>query len=548
MDIINRQVNRVSRLLWTRTVLRIFAWTLIISFTVCFIGLLVPKIWFLPYTFEAWSSRWLAASSVIAILVTAVLALLNRPSKLSSAIELDQRFGLRERISSALQLSPAEVGTPIGEALIADAQSKAERIDVRDQFPIRFSSQAPWVLLPLIACVALFWVPDAELPAIAKLPGSSSERLNNIKNQTKPILAQIKKQRESLEEKGLQEAADEFKKIEKKLEELQKSETLDTKKLLADFNEIKKEVENRKEALGGSDNLKKALDNLKQMDKGPADKVANALKDGDFDKASKELEKMLEQMKSDKLSEEQKKQLAKQLEQMQQAIEKSIDKQKQEMDDVKKEMDKAAKAGDSQAADKLQKKLDQMQAAAKKGKVAEAIKNQMAKAQKALEKGDKEGAKEALEEMQAQLEEMAGDQEALEEMENLAEELQSAKKSSNCKECNGEGCAACGKKSDKEGKPSKDAKGEGKGQGEREETETGVKYFDSQVRDQMRKGETSFGGKVGGPNRKGATKEEVRTSVLNGTPDDPDAIENMTLPKAQRDQQRDYFNTLRDRK
>ena len=93
----------------------------------------------------------------------------------------------------------------------------------------------------------------------------------------------------------------------------------------------------------------------------------------------------------------------------------------------------------------------------------------------------------------------------------------------------------------------KNAKGEGKGAGDREEKEHGVKNFDSQVRDEMRKGETTFGGKVGGPNRKGITKEEVREALLSSKPDDPDAIENMSLPKAQRDQQRDYFNSLRDK-
>ena len=199
MDIIQRQVNRVARLLWTKAILSVLAWTLIVAFSVCFVALLVPKVWFLPYQFDAWSLRWLAGCGLSAVLVTAIAALMNRPGKMQSAIQLDQRFGLRERVSSALLLTPSERETAIGAALIQDAQAKAERIDVRDQFPVRFAAHTPWVFLPLAACIALFWVPDAELPAITKLPGSASERLNNIKNQTKPILAQIKKQRESLE-------------------------------------------------------------------------------------------------------------------------------------------------------------------------------------------------------------------------------------------------------------------------------------------------------------------------------------------------------------
>jgi hypothetical protein len=485
----------------------------------------------------------MSACGGVAALLSIGIAFLYRPSRMGSAIELDRRFGLRERISSAYQLDAETRETAIGEALVQDAILKADRIDVRDHFPVKPAPQTPWVLLPLLSCVALFWVPDAELPIIAKLPGNTSERLNNIKNQTKPILAQIKKQREALEERGLQDAADEFKKLEKKLEELQKSSTLDSKKLLSDFNEIKKEMEQRKESLGGTDSLKKAMDNLKNIDKGPADKMADALKDGDMDKAGKELDKLLEQMKSGSLSDAQKQQLAKQLDQIQKAIEKSQDQQKQAIEELKKELAKAEKSGDAEAAAKLQKKLDAMQASASKGKAAEMVKAQLQKAQKAMEQGNDADAQQAMEELQAELAQLAEDQESLAEMEELMDSLQDAKKSSTCSECNGNGCAAC--KSDKEGKPNKNAKGEGRGAGDREEAEDKVKYFDSQVREQMRKGETVFGGKVGGPNRKGVTKEEVREAVLSASPDDPDAIENMSLPKAQRDQQRDYFNSLR---
>ncbi|MEQ1830237.1 MAG: hypothetical protein ABL921_30040 [Pirellula sp.] len=545
MDSIDRQIARARRLMWLQTTLNILSWCLIIAFSVGFVAMLVPKIWYLPYTFRSWSFGWMLGCGGAATIVTATIAYFFRPSRILSAIELDRRFGLRERISSAYQLDSEQRHSAIGEALIQDAAIKAERIDVRDHFPIRTAPQTPWVLLPLLSCIALFWVPDAELPAIAKLPGTSTERLNNIKNQTKPILAQIKKQRETLEEKGLQDAADEFKKLEKKLEDLQKSTTIDSKKLLSDFNEIKKEMEQRKESLGGTDSLKKALDNLKNIDKGPADKMAEALKDGDMDKAGKELDKLLEQMKSGNLSESQKEQLAKQLDQLQKAIEKSQDQQKQAIEDAKKELAKAEKAGDAESAAKLQKKLDALQANASKAKAAQMVKAQMAKAQKAMEQGKDAEAQQALEELQAELAQMAEDQEALQEMEELMDNLQDAKKASTCSECDGGGCANC--KSDKEGKPNKNAKGEGRGAGEREEAEDKVKYFDSQVREQMRKGETVFGGKVGGPNRKGVTKEEVRDAVLNATPDDPDAIENMSLPKAQRDQQRDYFNTLRDK-
>lgn len=545
MDLINRQISRARRLLWTQAILNIFASCLIIAFTICFFGLLVPKIWFLPFTFASWSQVWLIAGGLLAALTAGTISLFYRPSAMYSAIEIDRRFGLRERISSALQLDLAERQSPVGEALLNDAASKAERIEVQDHFPIRIAAQTHWVALPLLSCIALFWIPDAELPLLEKMPGTSSERLINIKNQTKPILEMIKKKREEAEEKGLQESAEEFKKIEKKLEDFQKTNTVDSKKMLSDFNEIKKEIERKKEALGGSDSVKKALDNLKNIDKGPAEKIADALKDGNFEKAGDELNKMLNDMKSGKMTDDQKKQLIKQLDQMQKALEKAQDQEKQAIEEAKKELAKAQNSGDVEKIAKLQKKVEQMEANAQKAKTMEAVKANMQKAQKAMQEGDEKGAQQALESLKEELGELAEDQESLKDLEELMDNLQDAKKSSGCSECNGAGCAKCN--SDKVGKDSKNAKGGGKGAGDREEKENDVKNFDSQVRDQMRKGETTFGGKVGGPNRKGTTKEEVREAVLSSKPDDPDAIENMSLPKAQRDQQRDYFNILRDK-
>jgi hypothetical protein len=64
----------------------------------------------------------------------------------------------------------------------------------------------------------------------------------------------------------------------------------------------------------------------------------------------------------------------------------------------------------------------------------------------------------------------------------------------------------------------------------------------------MKKGETVSGGESRGKNRKGVSREEVREAVRSSKPDAPDAIENIDLPKAARDQLREYFDSLRDGK
>jgi hypothetical protein len=99
-----------------------------------------------------------------------------------------------------------------------------------------------------------------------------------------------------------------------------------------------------------------------------------------------------------------------------------------------------------------------------------------------------------------------------------------------------------------EGEGEGDGEGEGRGVGDRAEKETGVKEYDAQVREQMRKGETVSGGESKGRNRKGISREELQEAVRSSKPDAPDAIENLDLPKAAREQLREYFDSLRDGK
>lgn len=88
--------------------------------------------------------------------------------------------------------------------------------------------------------------------------------------------------------------------------------------------------------------------------------------------------------------------------------------------------------------------------------------------------------------------------------------------------------------------------GEGQGSGERPEEAEDVDFFDSRVRDQMKKGETVYGGKVGGDNRKGTTQSEVQDAVLTSLSEEPEPLDDTPLPKLQREHSRDYFNSLRE--
>ena len=90
--------------------------------------------------------------------------------------------------------------------------------------------------------------------------------------------------------------------------------------------------------------------------------------------------------------------------------------------------------------------------------------------------------------------------------------------------------------------------GEGRGSGERPEADDEVDFFDSQVRDKMRKGEIVDGGKIGGANKKGITKSEVQEAVLTSFSEEPEPLDETPLPKTQREHAASYFHAIREGK
>ena len=598
MEVIQKQVLRALRRLFFHSWLFWLNWALLACFSICFAGLLIPKIWHMDWEpsvqRDRWTRGWWIGAAITALIAATWIAWIRRPSALQAAVEIDQRYRLRERCASALSIDENQRHSPIGQALLQDAQKQVDRIDLRDHFPVRPAPQWAWIVLPLVACIALAWVPDAQPSANQALASSTVKESTKVKNATEPILKAIQKKLQEAEEQEDLAAIEEYKRIEEQIKKLQSKVDLDAKEAIADLNEIKKELLEKKEALGDAAQMKKALESLKDLDKGPAENMAKALQEGDFEEAKNEMEKIVDALNSGKLEPEQAKQLEKQLEQMKDALEQARQKREELIQEAKNELSNAEREGNVEKTASLRKKLEKLQEGERMNQAMDKLQDQLEKAQEAMKSGDNQAASEAMQEIQDQLQELSEDQQAADELEQMMEELEDAKQSSKCEECDGEGCEECknggnknggkkqgdkagnkgGKKGqgntesdqesdgdkakakgkgkgkgkgqgkNEEGDPG-EGEGEGKGSGDRDEKEAGFKEYDAQVRDKMRKGEMLPGQKVGGKNRKGITREEVREAIKSAKPDDPDAIENIELPKAQRDQLREYFDSLR---
>ena len=83
--------------------------------------------------------KWTVVGGLVGVGTVLAVWLARRaaPTSLSAALAIDQRFDLKERVTTALGLSAHDQSSPAGQALLADANAKLERVTVPGKFPVR---------------------------------------------------------------------------------------------------------------------------------------------------------------------------------------------------------------------------------------------------------------------------------------------------------------------------------------------------------------------------------------------------------------------------
>ncbi len=554
MEEISRQVARARRRLVWQQFLKIAPWVFFATLLVASLGIAVPK--FRPFEFLAtaesqqlWVSWWIAGSLGLALLVSTLWTLLKRKSTLDAALEIDRRFGLKERISSSLALNDSERETVIGKALLDDAARRVSQIRVNERFGVapRWYAVAP--LAPAIAIGLLFLVENAS--SIQKKSQASDSRKDEqrlVKKSTAELRKKLEEQRQKLEEKGLEEAKDLFNKLQNSLDkQLGEKEKMDRKDALVKLNDLAKELEKRREEIGGTEKLKQQMQQMKSFEKGPADRMTDAFKQGNFKKAIEEAKKLQEKMAKGELTPEDQKQLAKQLQQMEQKLNQMKATHEQAKRDLQEQIKKKMEQGDVAEAGKLQKQLDKLEKMDQQMDKVQKMAEKCQQAAKAAEKGQPAEAAEKMAKMVSDLEEMEKQLDELEAIEEMMDQLADAKDSMACDNCNGEGCAQCkGKGSNRKGQPGR-GMGEGQGQGERPEERTETGSYETRVVGKPKAGEAVKSGFADGANIAGKSKDEIKTQVSTSLNADPDPLPTQPLPKAHRENVKQYFESYQSR-
>jgi len=267
------------------------------------------------------------AVTVGAVLLAAVMAgvvgwWLARPGRTAVAVLVDERLGLKERVSTALAFSDSD--DAFAQAAAGQARAAAERLDVSPHFPVQPGGRR-WAFAAVTWCLAaaLFqFVPPLDALGFlkrqtdieqAKLETAQAQA--DVKDVVKPLEAVVKEigdpamlqQLEQLMEIPPAASADEIRR-----QAIQK---------LEDVSQKAKELQERGD-LAAAKALQEKLQQLRSPPGSESQELNRALQNGDFRKASQIVAELQKKFDEGKLDPQQKEALTSQLEQLAQQLDK----------------------------------------------------------------------------------------------------------------------------------------------------------------------------------------------------------------------------------
>ena len=556
MDQLNRQVRRAQRWLGVQRFFGVLGWCLFVTLLVALAIIAVDKFrplglgpW-IQYAgagagfepFEPWvvellkAGTWAAAALGLGILAAVVWAVIRSRGPIDAAIEIDRRFKLKERVSSTLAMSDEERRTALGKALTEDAVRHVGRIDVGEHFGIFPGRQ---MLLPLVPAALAILVALWPRPAAVDNPANAAAVKKQVQESSESLRRKLIEQRKKAQEQGLKDAQDLFHRLEEATEDLADQTQGDRKQALVKLNDLARQLERRRQDLGGAEAVQKQLNQLKNIARGPEDKLLEAISRGDFKKAIQELDALKAKLADGNMTDKERENLAKQLGAMKDKLQKLVDAHGQAKDDLQQRVDQLRQAGQGAEADKLQEQLDKLMDQLPQMNKLQDMADKLGQCGQCLKQGQLQDANGMLNDLQGDLE---GLQEQLQELEMLDEAMASLAQSRDqmtCRQCAGQGCGAC--RGDRPGV----GMGAGRGQGDRPEEENDVNFYDTKAAVKIGPGAGYVVGEAEGPNVRGKFQEQIQEQVESARRQSADPLTGQQIPRKHREHAREYFNRLR---
>ncbi len=376
MSRLDRHVANVQNKLALDRFLAALAWLSLAFAGVVWLAILVNRLFQVTLPRE---NLWLWSGAGLTVLAASAYSIWRRPSPQMAAVAIDQKLGLKEKISTALYVRPSP--DPFAAAAVRDAELTAERVSIeyRRLFPMRFPRQVIGTMC--VAVLALWtWSMDP-----MDLLGKEEKRKQEQQQQAKVDEARRTVERALATVEAIPQAvaSDEAIRLAKtELTNLKSQGIKDPEqakrsaaKALQDVNEALKHKINSSQEYADARQQERLMKQLQppQPGQGPVSDAHNAMVKGDFGEAVAKMEEAVE--KFDKMDEQSKQQAQQQMQQLAQALKQMADdkqlqqqlqQQAQQMGMNQQQAQQAqqliqqAAQGDKQAQQQLQQMAQQM--------------------------------------------------------------------------------------------------------------------------------------------------------------------------------------------
>lgn len=340
MQQITRTLARARRRLFVGRLVHRLGWALLAATVVCIVIALAAPALALPWPMWGYGGVYGGA-----IVLAWVLAALRPPSRRETAVMIDSRLGLKDRLGSALYVAESEPDHPFRQTILEDAERAASSAALREAFPVEATAVWRWVPVTAALLAVLVVFLDASFDPFGlrkqKEQQLAEEQLEEqSQQQIEEAIALIEDIAPPDEEDA--DADDLMEQLEAMLSQrdLSNPQFDDQAELSALQEKLDEVVQHQQDQLNA---MQTAMSRLETEEHGPADRFVEAMRRGDFDAARRQLEKLAEQLDNGDLSPEQK-----------QALQNQLDQLAEQLDDMAQQQQQQQQQAASSAAQQMQ--------------------------------------------------------------------------------------------------------------------------------------------------------------------------------------------------
>jgi len=303
----------------------------------------------------------------------------------------DDRAGLKERLSTAVEIAASTDRSPIAQAQLADAAQHARELEIARVLPWRMPRQVRYLAAAVVLLLTVIFVPELSIfhsrqdQLDREAMRREGERIQRVAKAIETKLPKKKTKDEN--EEIVRRVAAEMKKLGKD----QARGRIPKKQAMLRMNQLQKSLKDAEQKSSGGQNSQKSMDQVAAQLQQAADKqsqqgngenakalkqMADNLSKRDLEGAKKQLEELARKMQSGKMSAEEAAKTSEMLQKMAESMQGSnLDHASQQMKDAAKQLQQAA-----ETAKNLQKQMASAKTDAERQKLQQQMQQQMAQA------------------------------------------------------------------------------------------------------------------------------------------------------------------------